>query len=452
MLDLGNNIDETFRNGLDKLEVEPSADVWKGIDSRLNHKGKKRSLVVIWGMVGAASVIAVLMVSILLFQPGNSVDLSTAIAKNDTDQTDTQTSIKNNDNKLLDSDGEIDLVENTGDEDARLVVDEKSAVMANNELLLEKSNNEGVTSIYEKNNKEEQLHLLEGKGIINIANNTNVSAVTLKGTVKKEYYPLYTYDDTYNTKKEYQVLLSGGLSSAYNYRHTSGAPVRSYDNYSESGFNSMGGGINVRIETSKRWSVETGVVYAQVGQEISRSANYQSDLMYGDALIRTSVELPRTYTNSLGNIRFSNSSQAPNASLGYESVNAIYDASMLSEGDGIRQSLEYIEVPLMARYKLLDGIAIVSLAGGFSSNILVGNTAYMLDGNSKMDIGETEGIKPVSWSSSLGLGFEVPVSKMIRIGVEPRFKYYLESISEVSDYNFQPYSFSVFGGITFLLR
>ncbi|MBS2100243.1 outer membrane beta-barrel protein [Carboxylicivirga linearis] len=450
MLDLGNNIDATFRNGLDKLEVKPSADVWKGIDSRLNHKENKRSIVVIWGMVGAASVVAAVLTSILLFQPNSVTELglSTSVVEVEKNNRYDEEADVNTDESVMAFEEKSELVIEKEEINKMMIKGEQDIFLAQNEDSYMAEDDEERT---EAISLEKKLSLLKGKGIYGLANNSSVSATKLKSTTKKEYYPLYAYNENSESKKDFQVLVGGALSSAYNYRNTSGAPVRSYDNYSESGFNSMGGGINVRIETSKRWSVETGVVYAQVGQEISRSANYQSDLMYGDALIRTSVELPRTYTNSMGKIRFSNSSQAPNASLGYESVNAIYDASLLSDGDGIRQSLEYIEVPLMARYKLLDGIAIVSLAGGFSSNILVGNTAYMLDGNSKMDIGETEGIKPVSWSSSLGLGFEIPVTKIIRIGVEPRFKYYLESISEISDYNFQPYSFSVFGGITFLL-
>jgi len=448
MLDLGNNIDETFRNGLDKLEVEPSANVWKGIDSRLNQEGKKRSLLVVWGMVGAASLLAAILTTILLFQSNSVTDISTSVVEVEKNNLYIQEIDVNTDKAVMafeeKSEHSIEQKENN-----KIIVEDEHDVFLTQSKESDKAKDDQELSSASRLTKK--LFLMKGRGINGLAGNSSVSATHLKTTTKKEYYPLYAYNEDSESKNDFQILLGGALSSAYNYRNTKGAPVRSYDSYSESGFNSMGGGINVRIETSKRWSVETGVVYAQMGQEISRSVNKQTDLMYGDAMIRTSVELPRTYSNSMGKIRFGSFSQAPNASLGYESVNSIYNASMLTEGDGIRQSLEYIEVPLMARYKLLDGIAIVSLAGGFSSNILVGNTAYMLDGNSKMAIGETEGIKPVSWSSSLGFGFEIPVTKVIRIGVEPRFKYYLESISEISDYNFQPYSFSVFGGITFLL-
>nr|WP_319399708.1 outer membrane beta-barrel protein [uncultured Carboxylicivirga sp.] len=450
MLNQDIDIDKVFSEGLGDMEFLPSANVWAGIESKLENRGKKRGLIMVWGMVAAASVLAAIITTVLLFQISDPNKLTSSFAEvnNQTNNTEELSQIM-----APTSDKELDLLDNDQN-----VEESETPIIG----FTENNKNEVAVLHDDNSSQREETYLskhlnykpLLAKGVEKLIGRSDVGSKQLKSNTTKKYFPLYAYNDDVKSPKDYQVLIGGGMSSAHNYRQTSGAPVRSYDNYSESGFNTLGGSINVRIETSKRWSVETGIAYSQLGQDISSASNYQADLMYGDAMIRTSVSMPKSYTNSLGKIKFNTigSSSAPKAGIEKEAVNSIYDIALLSDADGIRQSLEYIEVPLMARYKLLDGVAIVSVAGGVSSNILVGNTAYLLDGNSKMDIGETEGIKPVSWSSSFGLGFEVPVSKMIRIGIEPRFKYYLESVSDNTDYSFQPYSFSVFGGITFLLH
>nr|WP_321408333.1 outer membrane beta-barrel protein [uncultured Carboxylicivirga sp.] len=448
MLDLGNKIDEAFRNGLGGMEIDPSPDVWSGIESGLNSGGKKKGLFFMWSMVAAASILAAVMTTIFLFQDKNPNDLSSSMAE----IPNTIIEENNIDNKLN---------PHTSTERLNNVIEKNEIKHDDNNLILalkgdanNKSNKAVLssTTVIIKDREEEHFKYLNKKGIEELYSHSKINSRQLKSEKKNEYFPLYAFNDEVKSKNDYQLLVGGAISSAYNYRQTSGAPVRSYDSYTESGVNSMGGGINVRIETRKRWSIETGVVYAQLGQEINSAVNYASDLMYSDAMINASVDLPKTYNNSMGKIKFNtnNSSSAPQ--LNYEVMGSIYDMALLSEGDGIRQTLEYIEIPLMARYKLIEGFSILSIAGGLSSNILVGNTAYLLDGNSRLEVGEMEGIKPVSWSSSVGLGLEVPVTKMVRISIEPRFKYYLESINDNSDYNFQPYAFSVFGGISFLLK
>ncbi|MCU4163580.1 outer membrane beta-barrel protein [Carboxylicivirga caseinilyticus] len=447
MLDLGNKIDETFRNGLGGMEIDPSPNVWSGIESGLNSGGKKKGLFFIWSVVAAASILAAVMTTIFLFQDKNPNDLSSSMAE----LPNTIIEENNFDNKINPQINNYELGNTNGKSEVKQ--DDNKLILA----LKGDPNNKTSNTVFSSStdvilNREEHFNYLNRKGIEGLDNYSEINSRQLKSDKKNEYFPLYAYNEEVKSKNDYQLLVGGAISSAYNYRQTSGAPVRSYDSYTESGVNSMGGGINVRIETRKRWSIETGVVYAQLGQEINSAVNYQSDFMYSDAMINASMDMPKTYNNSMGKIKFNtnNSSSAPQ--LNYEVMGSIYDMALLSEGDGIRQTLEYIEIPLMARYKLIEGFSILSIAGGLSSNILVGNTAYLLDGNNRLEVGEMEGIKPVSWSSSVGLGFEVPVTKIVRISIEPRFKYYIESINNNSDYNFQPYAFSVFGGISFLLK
>src|ERR1700755_697527 len=57
--------DDLFRSRLDDLEVEPSAQVWAGIDATLDGK-KRRSII---PMLSIAASIVVLIVAAILFIP-----------------------------------------------------------------------------------------------------------------------------------------------------------------------------------------------------------------------------------------------------------------------------------------------------------------------------------------------------------------------------------------------
>ena len=62
-------------------------------------------------------------------------------------------------------------------------------------------------------------------------------------------------------------------------------------------------------------------------------------------------------------------------------------------------------------------------------------------------MGEAENIRTFNISTNVGFGIEYPLSKSIRLKLEPGFKYYLQSLSKNSDIDFKPYSFTFSTGI-----
>ena len=84
----------------------------------------------------------------------------------------------------------------------------------------------------------------------------------------------------------------------------------------------------------------------------------------------------------------------------------------------------------------------INILGGVSTNFLINNQATTTDNYNEVSISETENINPIAISSSIGLGFEMPLNKTISFSIEPRFKYYLNSISTNDQVTFKPYSLS----------
>jgi hypothetical protein len=81
--------------------------------------------------------------------------------------------------------------------------------------------------------------------------------------------------------------------------------------------------------------------------------------------------------------------------------------------------------------------------------MLVGNYASATVGGVKYSIGKTEGLSPVNFSSSLGLGFEYSLSKKFSLDLEPTFRYYLTPLGGLAGSSIHPYSFGIFSGVLY---
>jgi hypothetical protein len=453
MLKSDENIDNVFKQGLGSFEAVPSGKVWEGIESSLNEQAQKKRLVLFWQVSAAASIVLAALLSWLLMDNNADQLVEVAIVNSVSElKTDNNNAVGNAEVKgvksiLSEKTDDNSLYTNRLRNSARDVIEvnkSKAPVVINAMPAFDKASTEAKRSLF----------TLKGRNEIVLASNNQLNTTQLKRKSNREYYPLYVYEDEKKAKARMKMLLGGSMSTAYNYRESSGAPVQSASNYSESGINTLGGGLNIRFEGKSRWSIETGVLFAQLGQEVNANHAYQSDNMaFEEAFVKASVMPSKAFSNSMGNIKFDgNSGISPKGALNDIGMSMAESNYVSPSADGLRQTLDYIEVPVMARYKILDGFPILSLAGGLSSNFLVGNNAYLLEDGKRINVGETDNIKPLSWSSSVGLGLELPISKVFRFNIEPRVKYYLESVSANPNYDFQPYSFAVFGGITFIIK
>ncbi len=212
----------------------------------------------------------------------------------------------------------------------------------------------------------------------------------------------------------------------------------------QNGLLALGGGVNVRMDASRRWSVESGVVYNRIGQN-EKQGKRTPVLMMTSSNRLPAGETNLTHSNSLGTIQTKNiSNQSKNRADGYAGISSSPLRYEGYQGD-IRQVLDYVEIPLMARYRLIDRGLNVSLTGGVSANILADNNAFMFENSRKMYVGYTQDIENFAVSSAFGLNLEVPLFKSIYFNMEPRFKYFITPVNASTGY--YPYTFSVLAGV-----
>jgi hypothetical protein len=221
-------------------------------------------------------------------------------------------------------------------------------------------------------------------------------------------------------------------------------------NKSESGTLAYSGGVNVNYSPLRRLSLQSGIYYSRYGVNVDNA--YVFEDATGAAISNTKYY---SINSSSGVIDIANNPSVDYVTNRGDHKNHSTGSSNLDQysmeitSGEVTQNFEYIEVPLILKYRLIDRKIGFNLLGGLSTNLLVGsNTYYHADGN-REKIGETTDIKPFNYSSIVGLGLDYSISKHLKINLEPSFRYYLNSINESSVIRSYPYSIGIFTGLRY---
>jgi hypothetical protein len=119
-------------------------------------------------------------------------------------------------------------------------------------------------------------------------------------------------------------------------------------------------------------------------------------------------------------------------------------------GGTIDQYFQYLEVPLLFKYRLIDRQIDFNLLGGLSTNFLIGNKVlYNQDGFTEIT-GSTSNIRTVNYSGNFGLGVDYNLADRFHLLFEPRLKYYLNSINTDNLIENRPYTIGFYSGFIFL--
>jgi subtilisin family serine protease len=265
---------------------------------------------------------------------------------------------------------------------------------------------------------------------------------------------LYAMDIPDDVKNQFSRWAVGTeVSPLYSYRNletqNEAMSLANDLNQAESGTLAYSGGVNVNFSPLRRLSVQSGLYYSRYGVnvdnayvfedatiEISSSSRFYS-INYSSGVIETEDDMVDYVTNR-GDHKY------------YSGITPNMDPMSLDFSSGeIVQNFEYLEVPLILRYKVIDRKIGFNLLGGLSTNLLVGSNTYYHSDGDREKIGETTEIKPFNYSSIVGLGLEYSVSKHLNLSLEPTFRYYLSSINQSSIIRSYPYSIGVFTGLRY---
>jgi len=436
MNEKGANIDLLFRNGLKDYEVLPPAGVWEGIHPAVKIKSRPVILLRV-----AAVVTALVTVSLLTYKW--SRDMS---------------SLPSGDMMAFNIPESSPLISVPVNNHKYLPVRKSAEAKNIPDALIEKdiSVPREIESIF----TPEQVTNVKETRSLSIANDeTNRSSFmtplnsTGGGQPKIKYADLYFADNTI-TKPKNRWSIAAMASPTYLSSFNSGSDGLSKElSSSEQSLISYSGGVAFSYKISKRFSIQSGVYYSSLGQKVDGVNSFSGFLPYG-TLTKGDHNFEVLTTN--GTVFTSNPDVFLSANGSDRIVTAytndVFDpnkASLQPVSTSLDQNFKYLEVPMILKYKLVDKTLGINLIGGLSYNLLVGNSVYTTVDGSKYSIGKTQGLNPLTLSSSLGMGMEYNLSGKLSLNLEPTFRYYLNPFSSSTGSFIHPYSFGIFSGVSY---
>jgi hypothetical protein len=266
--------------------------------------------------------------------------------------------------------------------------------------------------------------------------------------------PLVLNDDLYiyepeKSKNDFPKWTVGAMiAPVYSYRdisfnyenQTQANPVEAeseFDN-SEEALISYGGGIDVNYHLSKRWSIQSGMYYSQVGQVNNNALNFVQD---NDQYLLFSIN------TSTGNINVA----FEKIPADIRKINPPKDTLESVDLNNVKiiQNFNLFEIPIMLKYEILSKKIGLSISGGLSPAYVLRNQTYLQVDNDKYNIGNSDNLKTMIYNSTIGLGINYFISKKLSLDLEPTFKYSLSPINKNSEFDYHPYSFSFFTGLSY---
>jgi hypothetical protein len=219
----------------------------------------------------------------------------------------------------------------------------------------------------------------------------------------------------------------------------------------------VGAGFSVQYKTNSRWRIESGMYYARTGgksgnsfQMGNRNAVYLDAHGSADKYFNTGVSLRmgQLAMNSTAGIIDFNSTPANAELISLPESSFGLNTAMLTPGE-FAQVFDFVEIPLFARFLIIDSNLDVELVGGVSTNLVVGNNVFMESNGSRELVGTTRDISTMNFSGSAGIGLIYAIGKNVSLSLEPRINYYLNSINHSGEVSYKPWRVGVFTGVSY---
>lgn len=452
-------IESLYKSHSENLEATPPAHVWEQLETSLNAAQKHKKFLIFWQIASAAVVAALVIVGGHYFiketstshtladstssystekEAGSPLQHSTQPTANYQEKTDPRASIYN---------------DNSAD-----VMYAAMAVAVTNDIKTSDKQNprpvqENIPLL--KHRPEQKFFATPKTEVRKLIARSNMDSW------KERFNVNQSIPAESGSRAPIRVQVGGTLSPTYSFRHTSGQQntvmaAASTSSIDERAMMAAGGGLHVNVQMRKNWSIESGLRFARLGQEVHTPV--RSERVYAlnsDQASYTNLSIKSlSLNNTMGEIKQHQPPTRPegdNAYFGASPGTMLVDFRTDNQQTSgqIEQMIDYIEVPVTLRYYLINRDLKLSLAAGVSTNWLVGNNAYVIENSNRQNIGETAGISSMSWSSHAGVAFSLPLYGSFSLRLEPRVNYFLSDINENYPGRFRPYSFGIFSGIQY---
>ncbi|MBN2806876.1 MAG: PorT family protein [Prolixibacteraceae bacterium] len=446
-----NHIDQLFRDKLSGFEVVPSQAVWERISNSMGHQKKRRKVLFLWTMSGAASLLLAFLLGWYLSGETNHSQTLMAELEHYRMQRDLQwlqqPKIEQHLVFHFDRPGFNQFMAaapaNTITKDAKSSVEPAQQIFALHTLAAVNLEHEADFPQLAGHPGDEffsasDLAIMAAN--LQAMHHETSEPNSERWAVGVSASPLYRFNQAANTNADASFdLAMNQMPSSYQTRFS--------------------GGLSVAYETGNKIDVISGVHYAEIAQDAGQVAlsflghnwlNERADVGFATESYNNDV-LPANNSNNLilnTQVGLANIELPVGASVATAKTMTALVPNATQNYD-YKQMARYIEVPLLLRYHLIQNRLGLHVTGGFNSNILVDNSVRLEDENMVVASGKIEGLRPLTWSSSLGLGLNYALTDELDLNFEPMLKIQLNSLNSQAYFNTRSAAFGVFSGVSY---
>ncbi len=454
-------IDRLFQEKLKDFEVFPDANVWKNIEGELTKK-KRRRIVPLWLRLGSAAAVLLLLVStgFWFFDQETPTDVSPVTEPNILEPNSPVLKESSKEPTTLDSSSENQstnevvnerIPTNTASTKGTAIsnksqqkyTEKQPSSQKDTPLALVESTSETAapTETDLKISEREENNNPTTKEVIGLAETSDTAGQQNLSITKEDI--ANAIEDQLNEQIIDDPSLSRwsvGTAVAPVYFNTlnEGSPINpSLAGNEKQGNTSLSYGLRVNYQINDRLSLQSGVNNVELGYETQgvTALIASSELRLFDSNIDTNID-------GVNLIAISNNEVAAQTSeLGVQ-------RGVVNLRGDLNQSLSYIEIPLEAKYALINNKVGVHVVGGVSTYVLYQNRIALLNQNGSTTLGEASNVNDVNFSGNLGIDLDYKINKKVFINVTPMFKYQMNTFSR-NDGGFRPYYLGVYTGLNF---
>jgi hypothetical protein len=476
MLDKNRDIDWVFREKLEGFEQKPPAFVWDNIHERLMQQ-KREKLYALFRRISVAAV--VLMAFVAGWWITNSPDTEEVVVESyqnyDTDISNVNSlGFENAKEVVVSVSDEVVESETVFRRNPVSVKQNIKKANTNNSYIFTNNNfsaNSNKFAMFDRQNGfplasydnagflskiSEMMSAFEQK-IEKAVNNQNSRTYSIAESNKTENYYLNgtVYPEPDNQVNKSVRASRWSLKAMASPSFWGNMPGSSENAFGTVAETTLSGGLLADYKLNKRFSVRGGMGYSKI-----KHSTDQVSILSGENIIASNrsvmntssdIELMSAYPNSagLGTLNMDQAEKIYASNYSFRQDVMIPNEANVRTDTELTQNMEYLEVPFIVSYKLLDSNVNIEINGGISTNFLIGNSANVYAGGDVFESSKTANIRDVAYASTFGIGIGYDISKKIAFSFEPQIKYFMNSISSNEAVEYRPYRIGLYAGVTY---
>lgn len=215
-------------------------------------------------------------------------------------------------------------------------------------------------------------------------------------------------------------------------------PKSSEINKTESPLFAFTSGFKIGYDLSDRWNIQVGAMYSYIEQK-SIPLNIQADTS-------NITDIHYSFTTSSGAVSFSSDDFGEDDAKGLtnKKVYLAYSA---------KEKIEFINVPVMIRYKLINRNINVYVFGGFMANFIVNHQVKLTVLNEPADLtantNKILGLQKMNAGFLFGIEFQYNIFKGLNVLLAPTIRGSMTSINKNTSVKSYPYSIGLATGLCY---